>query len=206
MDYLVLSLVWIAWCTLHSLMIARFILEACETTMHKLCRFHRLFYNIIAIITFIAANIYARGLPRTTVYEFSGAGEILRISVLIVSVLLFIGGALGYDMFHFSGIRQIFSNDTHRVLTNTGEFKADGLLTITRHPWYLAALLLIWSSSSSVSDVDLVARIIFTLYLFIGTYLEERKLVRQFGDSYKIYQKDVSMLFPVKWLGTLIKR
>lgn len=199
-DYLLLSLVWIGWCALHSFMIARFILEACETKLHNLCKYHRLVYNIISIITFVAAGLYTQGLPGTVVFEFSGIPDLVRICILIGAVLLFIGGVLAYDMFYFSGIRQIFSDSTHRALTSTGEFKADGLLRITRHPWYLAGICLVWSSSATISDVDLIAKIIFTLYFLVGTVLEERKLVWQFGDQYKQYQKEVSMLFPFKWL------
>jgi protein-S-isoprenylcysteine O-methyltransferase Ste14 len=34
----------------------------------------------------------------------------------------------------------------------------------------------------------------------IGTLLEERKLVLEFGDKYKEYQRQVSMFIPLKWL------
>lgn len=106
-------------------------------------------------------------------------------------------------MFHFLGLRQLFSSRKHRVLTKSGEFKADGLLRLIRHPWYLAAIILIWSRSQSVTTAELVTDLVFTLYLIIGTVLEERKLVRQFGEHYRQYQQEVSMLFPAKWIMKL---
>jgi protein-S-isoprenylcysteine O-methyltransferase Ste14 len=36
----------------------------------------------------------------------------------------------------------------------------------------------------------------------IGTFLEEQKLVLEFGDQYKVYQRQVSMFIPLKWLGS----
>ena len=48
--------------------------------------------------------------------------------------------------------------------------------------------------------------VIFTAYLVAGTYLEERKLVREFGEKYLTYQKNVSMLIPYKWLKSKIIR
>jgi len=42
--------------------------------------------------------------------------------------------------------------------------------------------------------------------LIVGTYLEEKKLVREFGEKYLIYQKRVSMLIPYKWLKSIIIR
>jgi protein-S-isoprenylcysteine O-methyltransferase Ste14 len=38
----------------------------------------------------------------------------------------------------------------------------------------------------------------------IGTILEERKLVREFGEPYREYQRNVSMFFPYKWLKARI--
>ena len=34
------------------------------------------------------------------------------------------------------------------------------------------------------------------LYLYVGTWLEEKKLVKQFGKKYKKYQEEVPMLIP----------
>jgi hypothetical protein len=38
----------------------------------------------------------------------------------------------------------------------------------------------------------------------VGSFLEERKLVREFGDKYQEYQQAVSMLFPWRWLKAKI--
>ena len=46
----------------------------------------------------------------------------------------------------------------------------------------------------------LIVNVILTFYLIMETYLEEKKLVREFGEKYLIYQKKVSMLVPYKWL------
>jgi protein-S-isoprenylcysteine O-methyltransferase Ste14 len=46
----------------------------------------------------------------------------------------------------------------------------------------------------------LIVNCILTIYLIIGTILEERKLVLVMGDAYRDYQKRVSMLIPCKWI------
>ena len=44
--------------------------------------------------------------------------------------------------------------------------------------------------------MDIVANSVLTIYIIIGTVLEERKLVLEFGDTYIRYQREVPMLIP----------
>ncbi len=64
-------------------------------------------------------------------------------------------------------------------------------------------MLLIWAGQMDVSTI--IVNIILTAYLVIGTLLEERKLVREFGEEYRAYQKRVSMFIPFLWLRSKIK-
>jgi protein-S-isoprenylcysteine O-methyltransferase Ste14 len=43
---------------------------------------------------------------------------------------------------------------------------------------------------------DIVVNIVLTIYVIIGTFLEERKLILEFGDTYLKYKQDVPMLIP----------
>ena len=43
-----------------------------------------------------------------------------------------------------------------------------------------------------------------TIYVIIGTLLEERKLIAAYGHVYRDYQQKVSMFLPVKWLKTKV--
>jgi len=50
----------------------------------------------------------------------------------------------------------------------------------------------------------LITNIILTIYLVVGTVLEERKLLMEYGEDYRQYQKKVSMLIPFKYLKSKI--
>ena len=66
-----------------------------------------------------------------------------------------------------------------------------------RHPWYTAVVLLLWAG-----DLDMAALVgngVLTVYIVVGTLLEERKLVHEFGGAYRSYQGRVSMFVPLKW-------
>ncbi len=67
-----------------------------------------------------------------------------------------------------------------------------------RHPWYSSGLPILWTVGP-ITDANLPTRIILTFYLIIGTLLEEHKLLKELGDTYVYYQKQVPMLIP--WRG-----
>ena len=63
-------------------------------------------------------------------------------------------------------------------------------------------MLLIWARQLDISVIFI--NVILTSYLIVGTYLEEKKMIREFGEKYLTYQKRVSMLIPYKWLKSKI--
>jgi protein-S-isoprenylcysteine O-methyltransferase Ste14 len=131
--------------------------------------------------------------------------RLFQMLILGVAVLLFFLGGRHFDIHQVLGIRQIREGTSNKAITDTGELDTSGVLGITRHPWYLATILLIWARQMDVSAI--IVNVILTSYLIIGTYLEEKKLVQEFGENYLAYQKRVSMLIPYKWLKErIIKR
>jgi protein-S-isoprenylcysteine O-methyltransferase Ste14 len=69
-----------------------------------------------------------------------------------------------------------------------------------RHPLYLFMILLIWAYPNLTAD-RLLFNILWTAWIVVGTVLEERDLVAEFGDSYRRYQKRVPMLVPYRVPG-----
>ena len=121
-----------------------------------------------------------------------------QVILIWIAVLLFFLGGRHYDARQFLGIKQIKERTSNKVLTDTGELDTSGVLGITRHPWYFASILIIWARQLDVSAI--LINVLLTAYLIIGTYLEEKKLVGEFGEQYMAYQQKVSMLIPYKWL------
>jgi len=54
--------------------------------------------------------LYERNIGQKLIYKFEGMFDIVRICLLISSVLIYLMGAMSYDMFQFLGTRQIDSN------------------------------------------------------------------------------------------------
>lgn len=77
------------------------------------------------------------------------------------------------------------------------ELVTDGPYSRIRHPLYLAVFL-IFSALALIYPFPVV--IVFSLsmicYTVIGAFLEERKLVRYYGDEYLEYKKKAGFIFP----------
>ncbi len=67
-----------------------------------------------------------------------------------------------------------------------------------RHPQYLLVLVLVWAYPDLTAD-RLLLDAILTVWIVLGTVLEERDLVAEFGPDYVDYQRCVPMLIP--WRG-----
>ena len=64
-------------------------------------------------------------------------------------------------------------------------------------------MMLVWADYRSLTAATLITNVILTVYLVVGTILEERKLVIELGEEYREYQQQVPMLLPLKWLRSL---
>jgi len=116
--------------------------------------------------------------------------------VLIAGSLLMFFWAFffDYDSLSFFGIRQILNINKTAKTCGPGQLKRNGLLGIMRHPMYFALIIYLWCQTRTVAE--LVVNVVLTIYVIIGTILEEKKLVLEFGESYINYQQEVSMLIP----------
>jgi protein-S-isoprenylcysteine O-methyltransferase Ste14 len=111
------------------------------------------------------------------------------------SLLLFFWAFFfNYDSLSFFGIRQIINFGKIIEINPAESVKKNGLLGVIRHPMYLALIVFLWSTIFTL--MDLFINTLLTIYVIIGTILEEKKLVLEFGDAYVKYQHEVPMLIP----------
>ena len=72
-----------------------------------------------------------------------------------------------------------------------------GIHQFVRHPLYLGTLLFVWAwFLFSPLVTNLITCIMISLYIWIGMYFEEKKLVQEFGAEYISYQQRVPMIIP----------
>jgi methanethiol S-methyltransferase len=195
MKYLLIAFLWAAYCSLHSYLISIQFTNLMTRVFKKYYAFYRLAYVAISIILFIPLARLGAQLDHQIIITYGSPLAIIRYVFVTGSLLMFFWAFFfDYDSLTFWGIRQVLDMRKTKKTDPLEKVKKDGLLGIMRHPMYFALIIYIWCQTFRVMDI--VVNTVFTLYILIGTRLEEKKLVMEFGDAYIRYQQEVPMLIP----------
>ena len=153
------------------------------------------FFSITSgIILTIVISVWQ---PSTTVlYELDGFPRQIARCVFILASAGFLWGVNTLKSFDAFGRTPIEAhlNGTRPELQ---EFAVCGPYRWVRHPLYFFTFLLIWSCPDLTAD-RLLFNILWTVWIYIGTVLEEKDLLSAFGNQYRNYQRNVPMLLPWK--------
>jgi protein-S-isoprenylcysteine O-methyltransferase Ste14 len=198
LTYLFAVFLWIPWCILHSTLVTTTLTDYIKKKLGERFRFYRLFFNTVSLITLIPLVYYSVSIQEAPVFRWEGHLVIVKYLLLVTSIYLFVAGGKHYNLLQFLGVRQIKTGRRNLLLSEYGTFDTSGILSAIRHPWYTAGIISVWVSDISLSTF--LINIVISAYFVIGTILEERKLLQEFGEKYREYQKNVSMFIPYQWL------
>ena len=194
MNYIIIALIWIAYCTLHSYLISIRFTRFIKARLKSYYAFYRLFYVLSSIFLLLPVYYFTQKLQSEIIITYVPPWSVIRYTLIAFSLLVFLKAFLfDYDFLSFLGIRQAFNFRRNNIIHEDG-LKKTGLLGIVRHPMYSAVILFLWCQTFRLTDI--VVNTMLTLYFVIGTILEERKLLLEFGDAYIRYQQEIPMLIP----------
>jgi protein-S-isoprenylcysteine O-methyltransferase Ste14 len=136
-------------------------------------------------------------LPDRTLYTLPAPWLWLALLGQFVAAAGILYGLWQTNIWHFLGLCQLFGWDMAPQNCQP-PLVVRGLYRWVRHPLYFLGLVLIWlTPQMTVNLLTLFA--VFSLYLYVGTFFEERRLIGEFGDDYRAYQRRVPRLLP--WRG-----
>ncbi len=195
MKYLLIVFLWTAYLSLHSFLISTRFTKLMTRLLKDYYAFYRLFYVVLSILLLIPLIKFTGHADNKILITYSVPLNVVRYILISGSLITFAWALFFiYDPLSFFGIRQILN--LGKTNSSSPEIKKNGLLGIIRHPMYSAVIIYFWCQTFKVAD--LLVNAILTIYIVIGTFLEEKKLVLEFGDSYTKYQQEVPMLIPFK--------
>ncbi len=173
---------------LHSLLATDYIKDKALMLFGKGFRFYRLMYTFISIFTFVPAFLVWLKYTDSTPLVYSLPGQLYPLIILIRSSALgmFVYAFFQTGILEFMGIRQ---EKTKTILITGGAYG------IVRHPLYTAGIILLFTRMD-MSLLDLIAVLLVSVYLVIGAFIEEKRLLLVFGEEYRKYQRRVPMFIP----------
>jgi methanethiol S-methyltransferase len=193
--YLILSSFWLLFYITHSILAADAIKLKLAAKFPFLHRYYRLLYNLISLILFAIAFLYQRNIQPQVLFELNPYLSYSCMALMLFAMALMALTFKQYSKNEFIGISQLQSGSFNPAIGST--LNIQGLNKYVRHPLYTATFIFLLAYLGyKPYAASLVFVVISSLYLILGTYLEEQKLLKQFGEAYKQYQSNVPMFFP----------
>ena len=192
---------FVLWAVVHSVTASR---QFKEMVRHRMGAraydgIYRLLYNLVAVVTLLPVLIVGSvALPHTILWELSRPFNLLFVGIQLIGLAGLLISLLQTDVMRFAGLGQFV-----RYLKDEAELNPDPVLVtggtyrIVRHPLYFFSLLVLWFVPIMTISL-LFFNVAATVYFWVGSGYEERRLSAAFGERYDEYRKSVPRLLPVR--------
>ena len=199
-DVIVLVFLFALYGFIHSVVASEKVKVYFKKIFGKLIAFYRLLYNVFALVGLYF--IWELALhPSLQIYKLPSPYDYL----VLIPQLISLAGVIWcfkYICFkEFIGLNQIdryLKNEySDTVLDENYTLRIEGPYKYSRHPIYFFSIIFLLFRAE-MTLFYLTMFISFTAYFYIGSYYEEKKMVRLFGDDYRSYQRKVPRIFPFK--------
>ena len=186
---------------IHSLLASEKVKIQFKKMFGELIAFYRILYNIFTVISLYIIYLVSPT-PHLVIYDLQYPYDLIILIPQFLSLVAIIW-VFKYICFkEFLGLDQIIRFIEKRYTTELGEeytLRIEGPYRYSRHPIYFFSITFLLFRST-MDLFYLTFFICMVAYFYIGSYYEEKKLVRQFGEVYNSYKKEVPRIIPFKLL------
>jgi protein-S-isoprenylcysteine O-methyltransferase Ste14 len=186
----VMALSWIAYFASHSALASSRAKTWCADHRPDWFRHYRPVYNALALVLLLPPMWLVATWPGALLWEWKGAAAWISHGLSIAAVAAFAHSSRYYDMAAFTGLGR-------RPNAAPEPLRLSPYHRYVRHPWYSFGLVLLWTRDMNAAT--LVSSVLISLYLVVGSRLEESRLLADYGDAYRRYRKRVPGLVPRPW-------
>jgi protein-S-isoprenylcysteine O-methyltransferase Ste14 len=153
-------------------------------------KFYRLYYTLFSFAGLVILLYWLFSITSPQIYIVTKATVIAGILVTATGAFIMIL-CIGKYFFQLSGLKSLAREGANNDLMITGIHR------YVRHPLYTGTFIFIWGLLIVYPYLSLlIVNVIITVYTLIGIRFEEKKLEKEFGDSYKLYKDNTPMLIP----------
>lgn len=195
LEHLSLALIWLAYGLLHSLTASMGLKQWVRHHAPRWVPSYRLAFNLIALIALVPVAWVHFSIDTITLWSWTGWASWLANGLALLACLGFLVSTRYYDGAEFLGLRQW--QHARETTEDAEAFTISPFHRYVRHPWYSFGLILIWTRD--MDSALLTSATMITLYFWIGSLFEERKLIEIHGDRYRQYRENVAGLIPLPW-------
>ncbi|AAM05643.1 TPA: isoprenylcysteine carboxylmethyltransferase family protein [Methanosarcina acetivorans] len=147
-------------------------------------------YSLTAVLTILPLIYQLYKNPGRVLYKISSPWRWLMVGGQLVAGTLDLVAYL--DAPHrFKVSSQLAGSQA----SEANSLKIRGIYRWVRDPFLLSGLVMIWLTPVMTVNL-LIVYILTTIYFYLGSLHWERRLVAQFGDEYREYQKRVHRIIP----------
>lgn len=147
-------------------------------------------YSLIAVMTILPLVYQLYKNPGRIIYKIPSPWRWIMVGGQLIAAI--IAPRAFRDAPHRFKIRSQLSTPQ---TPEAGSLNIRGIYRWIRDPFLLSGLVMIWLTPIMTVNL-LIIYLLTTVYLFLGSLHWETRLVAQFGDEYREYQKRVHRIIP----------
>ena len=192
---ILLALLWLGYFLSHTWLASLGTKRWVASQFPELVPWYRLIFNGLAALLLLPPLGLMWHLRSTPLWEWQGISAWLAYAVMLIALAGFFWTLRFYDGKQFLGLHQVRLGI--RDISDQEHFQLSPLHRYVRHPWYALGLLLVWAQE--MDPARLLSAVLITLYLVIGSRIEEHKMMIYHGEVYREYRRRVPGLIPRPW-------